>query len=175
MTKKGYTGKAYESFLDKTGLTSLSSTGRREFSAEAKNQFTDFKSIAGSQLSASEFFILAGAYPNPDFSNEANAAIVSNLEQIHDTMDKEYEIKNRLIKENGGKIPSNIQQKVNNELQGYVTNKMEKMKDNFRTIMRDKFKIPDGFELMFDKDGEPLSVPENEVAKLLEEGLADLP
>ena len=73
-------------------------------------------------------------------------------------MDKEYEIKNRRRKRNGGKIPSNIQQKVNNELQGYVTNKMEKMKEKFATLTKNKVKLGNGFELMVEKDGEPLSV-----------------
>lgn len=175
MSKKKATGKAYEKFLENMGLTALTSEGRREFAAEVKNQFTDFKQIAGSQLSAQEFFILAGAYPNPDFSPEANEAIIKNLEDVHDTLDKELEISQKLIKENKGKIPDNVQQKVNNELQDYVSNKTEKMKDRIKLIMNEQYGIPKGFTLMFDKDGEPLSVPEHEVVRLLEENLADLP
>jgi hypothetical protein len=175
LTKKKQTGKAYEKVLEGMGLVSLTSEGRREYSAEAKNQFTDFKAIAGSQLSASEFMILAGAYPNADFSPEANKAIINNLKQVHDSLDKEDEIAERLIKENKGKKPENLQAKVNDELQKYINQKMSKVKDNIKTIMNEQYGIPKGFTLMFDKNGEPLSVPEGEVVQLLESNLADLP
>jgi hypothetical protein len=175
INKKGVSGKVYEKVLDSMGLTAKTSEGRRELSAEVKNQFTDFKAIAGSQLSASEFFVLAGAYPNSDFSQEANEAIINNLEQIHDTLDKEEEIARRLKKENGGKIPENSQEKVNKELQAYVSNRIEKMKDNIKKIQNAEYGIPEGFNLMFDNEGQPLSVPDSDVAKLLDDGIANLP
>lgn len=175
MNKKRATGKAYESFLDKFGLTALTSEGRREYAAETKNQLTDFKQIAGSQLSAAEFFVLAGAYPNADFSPEANQAIIDNLKQVHDTLNKEDEIAHKLKKENKGKIPEDFQSKVNKELQEYVSKKIDKMKDNIRKIQNEQYGIPKGFTLMFDRQGEPLSVPDDKVVELIEGGLADLP
>src|SRR6185369_2389930 len=46
MNRKGLTGKPFEKLLEKFGLIALTSEGRREFAAEVKNQFTDFKDIA---------------------------------------------------------------------------------------------------------------------------------
>jgi hypothetical protein len=175
LTKKKVTGKLYETFLDKFGLTGKTSEGRREYAAEVKNQFTDFKSIAGSQLSAQEFFTLSNAYPNPDFSPEANQAIIDNLYLVHDTLDKEEEIAKRLKKENKGKIPEDYQQKVNEDLQKYVKEKTNRIKDNVRKIMNAQYGIQPGFTLMFDQNGEPLNVPDADVSKLLDGGLADLP
>lgn len=175
MTKKGATGKPYEKYLESIGLTALTSEGRREYSAEAKNQFTDFKSIVGSQMSAQEFFTLAGAYPSADFSKEANEAIINNLKQVHDTLDKEYEIATNLKKQNGGKIPEQFQEKINEKLQEYVSSKVQKMKENIRIIQNEQYGIPKGHTLMFDHNGDPLSVPEDKVIELIEEGLANLP
>jgi len=176
INKEGVSGKAWERVAENIGLTSLTSEGRREFSAEVKNQFTDFKAIAGSQLSAQEFFVLAGAYPNADFSKEANDAIIQNLEDVHDTLDKEHDIAEELIKENGGKKPENFQAKVNGRMQAYISKKISRMKENLQKVMNAQYNIPQGHTLMFDlKTGDPLSVPDDQIARLLDEGLADLP
>lgn len=175
INKKGVSGKVYEKILDSSGLTAKTSEGRREFAAEVKNQFTDFKQIAGSQLSAQEFFILAGAYPNPDFSQEANQAIIDNLNLVHDTLDEEDNIAKRLKKENGGKIPEYFQEKVNTELQAYVSNRLDKMKENLHKIQNEQYGIKPGFTLMFDKNGDALSIPDDKVAGFMEDGVAFLP
>jgi|GEM_PF-2881511 len=175
IVKKGVSGKPYENALERMGLISLTSDGRRELSAEVKNQYTDFKQITGSQMSSREFFTLTNAYPNADFSQKANEAIINNLEEAHDLLDKEYEIATRLKKENGGKIPENFQEKVNTELEEYSKKKMEKIRQNLRIIMNEEYGITEGHTLMFDSNGDPLSVPDNEVADLLDKGLADLP
>lgn len=176
MSKKDVTGKAYEKFLENLGLTALTSSGRREYSAEAKNQFTDFKSIVGSQMSASEFMVLSGAYPNADFTPEANKAIINNLKQIHDTLDYEYDVARQLKKDNKGKIPLDYQEKVNEKVQEYVAQKIDKIKENIRTVQNEQYGIPKGFTLMFDPEGEPLSVPDSpeEISKYEELG-ATLP
>jgi hypothetical protein len=175
MGKKKVTGKLWEGVLDRMGLTQLNSDGYREYTAEQKNQFTDFKAIAGSQLSAREFFTLTSAYPNANFTPSANQAIVNNLKEVHDTLDQEYKIAEDLKKENGGKIPEFFQQKINDRLQEHVSKKMEKVRENIQKVMNAQYGIQDGFTLMFDSDGEPLNVPNEDVAKLLDEGLADLP
>lgn len=173
--KKKVTGKLWESVLDRMGLTQMTSEGYREYTAEQKNQFTDFKAIAGSQLSAREFFTLASAYPNSNFTPEANQAIIDNLKEVHDTLDEEYNIAQRLKKENNGKLPEFYQEKVNNYLQKYVSKKMDKIRENNVKIMNAQYGIQFGYTLMFDQNGEPLNVPDSDVTKLLDDGLADLP
>lgn len=163
--KRGVSGKIWEKLADLLGLTAITSSGRRELGAEIKNQFTDFKQVAGSQLSAAEFFVLANAYPNIDFSKEANLAIIDNLRQVHDYFDKEDEVLNDLIKENKGKIPENVQMKVNEKMQGYLKDRLAKMKENIKIIKHEQYGIPKGYNLMFAPDGEPLSVSDNEIEK----------
>lgn len=173
--KKNVTGKVWESILDRMGLTQKTSEGYREYTAEQKNQFTDFKAIAGSQLSAREFFTLASAYPNSNFSPEANEAIIRNLEDVHDTLDKEYEIATKLRKENKGKPPEYVQERVNEELEKYTSKKIQDVKDNIKKVMNAQYGIQPGYTLMFDENNEPLSVPDDKVSQLLDDGLADLP
>lgn len=149
IVRKGVTGKPIDQILESAGLISKTSEGRRELAAELKNQYTDFKEIAGSQLSAMEFSILSGAYPNPNFSEEANLAIVKNLKIVSGTLKKEYEIAQRLKKENGGKIPEGLQSKVNNELFDYIASQKYEMKQNLQKIMNEQYKVPKGKVLMF--------------------------
>jgi hypothetical protein len=174
INKKGVTGKAYEKVLERLGLTSQTSSGRRELSAEVKNQFTDFKQIAGSQLSASEFFVLTGAYPNADFSQEANQAIIDNIKIVHDTFDKEDEIAEKLIKENKGKIPERFQAKVNEEMQKYISSRSTELKNNLKKVQYEQLGIPKGHTLLIAPDGGDLSVPDGEVDFYIEKG-ASLP
>jgi hypothetical protein len=149
MVKKGSSGKVIDQFLENIGLISKTSEGRRELAAEVKNQYTDFKEVAGSQLSAMEFQILSGAYPNPNFSQEANLAIIKNLKIVRDTSKKEHEIAESLIKGNGGKKPENFQSKVNEKLFEYIESRNAELKSNTRDIMYDKYKVPPGKILMF--------------------------
>ncbi len=165
LNKKGVTGKPYEKLLEKAGLIALTSEGRREFAAEVKNQFTDFKDIAGSQLTGQEFQTLSNAYPSPDFSKEANDAIIKNLEIVQDTLNEEHKIANR-IKRAYGKLPSDFQSKVNEQLEQYVHSRSDEMKNNLRLIQNEQKGIPKGHTLMIDPNGEELSVPNDKVAEL---------
>lgn len=169
LNQKGITGKPYEKLLEKAGLIGLTSEGRREFAAEVKNQFTDFKDIAGSQLTGQEFQTLSNAYPSPDFSKEANNAIIKNLEIVQDTLNEEHKIANR-IKKAYGKVPEDFQSKVNEQLEEYAKSRSVEMKDNLRLIQNEELGIPKGHTLMISPNGEELSVPNEEVEKLMNLG-----
>lgn len=174
LNKKGVSGKPYERLLEKFGLVSLTSSGRREFSAEVKNLITDIRSILGSQFTGFEFQTILNAYPSADFSSEANSAIIKNLRDFQDIKKKEIEFANQIKKEGKGKIPEDFQSKVNERLNEYVDSKIPAIKENTRKILNAEYKIPSGYTLMFDDRGEPLSVPEKEVDKYLNLG-ATLP
>lgn len=161
LNNKGVTGKAYEKLLEKFGLVNLTSEGRREFAADVKNLITDIRSILGGQFSSFEFQTILNAYPSADFSQEANRAIINNLKEFQDLRHKEFEIANQIKKENGGKIPADFQSLVNEKLSEYVQNRLPDIKANTRKIMHEEYGIKPGFMLMFDPQGEPLSVPEN--------------
>ncbi len=165
LNKKGITGKPYEKLLEKSGLIALTSDGRREFAAEVKNQFTDFKEIAGSQLTGMEFQTLMNAYPSADFSKEANEAIINNVEIVQDTVKKELQIADQLKKENRGRIPPDFNAKVNEKLQDYIESRSSELKNNLEKVLNEQYGIPKGQTLMFDPQGEPLSVNLNDIEK----------
>lgn len=175
LNKKGVTGKPYEKLLEKAGLINLTSEGRREFAADVKNLITDIRSILGAQFTGFEFQTILNAYPSADFSQGANEAIIRNLKDFQDIKSKEVEIARRIKKENNGKIPPDFQSQVNEKVHEYAMSKIPSIKDNARKIMNEEYGIPKGHTLMLDKKGEPLSVPEDKVSELLENGLADLP
>jgi hypothetical protein len=166
---KNVTGKPYEKFLEKSGLINLTSEGRREFSADVKHLITDIRSILGGQFSNFEFQTILNAYPSADFSKEANAAIINNLEEFQDLRNKEFEIANNLKKEYGG-IPKDFRAKVNERLREYSQSRMPQIKENTRKIMNEEYGIKPGFTLMFDPQGEPLNVSESDVDRYLELG-----
>lgn len=170
LNKKGVTGKPYEKLLEKFGLVSLTSEGRREFAAEVKNLITDIRSILGSQFSQFEFSTILNAYPSADFSKEANSAIIRNLKEFQDIRNQEFEIANDIKRENKGKIPKDYQAQVNDRLQEYAQSRLPEIKRNTQEIMRDEYRIPPGHILMLAPDGEPLSVPADAIQKYSELG-----
>jgi len=170
LNKRGVTGKPFEKLLEKTGLIALTSDGRREFAADVKNLITDIRSILGSQFSQFEFQTILNAYPSPDFSKEANAAIIKNLQDFQDIRNQEFEIAKDIKKENKGKIPADFQSQVNERLQQYSQTKLPEIKENSRKIMNEEYGIPQGFTLMFDHQGNTLSVPESDIEMLVEQG-----
>lgn len=174
LNKKGVTGKPYEKLLEKMGLVSLTSEGRREFAADVKNLITDIRSILGAQFSQFEFQTILNAYPSPDFSKEANASIIKNLQDFQNIRKKEFEIANQLKKGNGGKIPEDFQAIVNDKLQEYVQSKLPEIKENTRKIMNEEYGIKPGFVLMFDPGGEPLNVPMDQIEQYISLG-AEMP
>jgi len=170
LNKKGVTGKPFEKLLEKSGLIALTSDGRREFAADVKNLITDIRSILGSQFSQFEFQTILNAYPSPDFSKGANDSIIKNLQEFQDIRHKEFEVADRLKKENKGKIPEDFQAQVNEEVQQYAQSKLFQIKENTLKIMNEEYGIKPGFVLMFDASGEPLNVPENEVSEAVSGG-----
>jgi len=163
LNKKGVTGKPYEKLLEKFGLVALTSEGRREFAADVKNLITDIRSILGAQFTGFEFQTILNAYPSPDFSKEANTAIIKNLKDFQDIKKKEVEFADKLKKENKGKIPFDFQSQVNEKVREYASTKLADIKENTKKIMNEEYGISSGNVLMFDPNGEPLNVPPDQV------------
>jgi hypothetical protein len=170
LNEKGVTGKPYEKLLEKAGLVSLTSEGRREFAADVKNLITDIRSILGGQFSNFEFQTILNAYPSVDFSQGANAAIIRNLKGFQDIKTKEVQFANQIKKENDGKLPYDFQSQVNEKVREYANSKLPEFKQNTREIMNEEYGIQPGYVLMFDPQGEPLQVHPSEVDKYLELG-----
>jgi hypothetical protein len=170
LNKKGVTGKPYEKLLEKSGLFNLTSEGRREFAADVKNLITDIRSILGGQFSQFEFQTILNAYPSADFSKEANDAIIRNLKEFQDIRNKEFEIASDLKKKNGGRPPEDFQSQVNERVQEYAASKKDEIKKNMQDVMNAQYGVPKGFTLLLDPNGDPLSVPDEEVEMLLQNG-----
>jgi len=170
LNKKGVTGKPYEKLLEKVGLVSLTSEGRREFAADVKNLITDIRSILGAQFTGFEFQTILNAYPSADFSKEANASIIKNLKDFQDIKKKEVEFADQLKKENKGKIPYDFQSQVNEKVRQYAASKLPEIKQNTQEIMNAQYGIPKGHTLLLDRNGEILSVPDSEIDAALELG-----
>lgn len=170
LNKKGVTGKPYEKLLEKMGFVNLTSEGRREFAADVKNLITDIRSILGGQFSNFEFQTILNAYPSADFSKEANDAIIRNLKQFQDIKSKEVVFAREIKKANGGKIPFDFQSQVNEKVHEYAQSKLGSIKENTREIMNQEYGIPKGHTLMFDDKGEPMSVPNSDVDRIVSLG-----
>lgn len=174
LNRKGVTGKPYEKLLEKFGLISQTSEGRREFAADVKNLITDIKSILGGQFSQFEFQTILNAYPSADFSQKANESIIKNLKDFQDIRNQEFIIAKNIKKENGGKIPSDFQAKVNDRLQDYAQSKIAKIKDNTQNIMREQLGVAPGHTILIAPDGEPLAVPNEDIDRMIQLG-AEIP
>jgi hypothetical protein len=174
LNRKGVTGKPYEKLLEKAGLVSLTSDGRREFAGDVKNLITDIRSILGSQFSQFEFQTILNAYPNADFSQGANSAILRNLKEFQDIRNQEFVIAKQIKQENGGKLPLGFQDQVNERLHEYAIKKTDAIKENTKQILNEEYGIKPGFVLMFDQNQEPLQVPKEDVEKLKSLGATEI-
>jgi hypothetical protein len=171
LNKKGVTGKPYEKFLEKVGLINLTSEGRREAGSLQKEYTKDIRQILGSQFSAQEFFTILNSYPSPDFSKEANQAIINNYKIWDDIKEKEIAIANKLIKENKGRPPRNFELDVANSLSEYANSRVPEMRKNIEKVKSQlETKVPSGFVLMYDQNGDVLHVPANELDQAINLG-----
>jgi hypothetical protein len=75
------------------------------------------------------------------------------------------EFANQLKKQNKGKVPFDFQSQVNEKVREYAQSKLPSIKENTRKIMNEEYGIPSGHTLMFDPQGEPLNVPEDQIAQ----------
>lgn len=175
LNKKGVTGKPYEKFLEKWGLINLTSEGRREAGSLQKEYAKEFRQILGSQMSAQEFFTLLNAYPNPDFSMEANDAILNNYEILDDIKEKEIRIAQKLLKEHKGRPPRNFELEVANQVEEYAKTKVPEMRRNMAIMQQGlKSEVPNGKVLMYDPEGNILHADPQDVEQYQQLG-ATLP
>lgn len=171
LSKEGATGKPYEKILEKAGLINLTSSGRREAGSLQKEYTKEFRQILGSQMSAQEFFTLLNAYPNPDFSDAQNQAIISNYEIWDDLKQKEVDIANKMIEDNGGDPPENFALKVKNEVSKYAKMRIPEMRRNAELIKKAlQSDAPKGTVIMFDEEGNILYVPKAQVEDVRKQG-----
>src|ERR1044071_2892401 len=175
LNEEGATGSLYDQALERAGLVGLTSDGRREFTSIAKDVIKNenMKAVVGSQMSREEFKFFVDATINPNFSKEANARIIRK-ENLALRYGKLYaDITNQIVQNNEGVIPERLQAKVNDEFRIQSQKIAEEVKKNeleYRMIKS----VPKGFTLMYDKDRNPLHVPNNKVRVLEKQKLATL-
>ena len=170
LTDKNVTGKPYEKILEQMGLITFTSEGRREYSSLIKNLLTDMRTVLGSQFSQNEFFTILNSYPSADFTPEANKAIISNLKDAVEIKNKEYEIAQKIKKDNGGNVPKDFQSQVNQKTQEFAAEKVKQMKQNTLKIMNEQYGIGKDETLMFSPNGDPMSIPSDQVEFYLQKG-----
>jgi len=171
LNEQGVTGQNWDIAMQKAGLVQYTSDGFREFSSHAKDSVKNqnIKSVIGSQISQMEFGFFRDATINPNFSKEANRRIIDK-EKLAIRYEKLYsDITEKLVEQNEGKIPPNIQSQVNKEfaLQAEkISKEVRKAAIEFEAIQN----VPDGFTLMYNKRRKPLHVPNDQVKQATLEG-----
>ena len=166
LNDKGVTGSNWDIAMQKVGLLQYTSDGYRIFSSLAKDAVKNqnIKATIGSQISQLEFGFFRDATINPNFRKEANDLILRKEGLVLRYRKLYADISEKILEENGGKIPERYQQKVNKEF----AKQAEKISDELKQTARDYEAIqnvPPGKVLMFDDKRRPLHVPANEVEK----------
>ncbi len=171
LIKKGASGKLYEKGLEKFGLEALTSEERRELAGLQKEYTRDLRQILGSQMSSQEFFTILNTYPSPNFSKEANQAIINNYRIWDDIKQEEINIANQLLKENGGRAPRNFALEVQNRLTEYAKTRVPEMRKVIEIGKQQlKSQVPPGMVLMYSDTGKVMHVPKEKVDELRKEG-----
>lgn len=166
LNEEGVTGKTWDQAMQATGLLQFTSDGYRQFTSYAKEMVKNqnIRQIIGSQISQMEFGFFRDATISERFSKEANRQILRK-EQAALRYEKLYaDITKSLVDQNGGVIPENLQEKVNEEFTRQSPKIAKEIKEaaaDFEAIQN----VPKGKVLMYDKKRRPLHVPANEVEK----------
>lgn len=165
LNKTGKTGKVKDRILDFYGLESMTSAERRELASLQKDYVAPtLKATLGGNFSGGEFNTLMNASFNPNFSEQANEAILNKDRIIDDILNQEVEIARRIKRDNGGKVPRDYEELVSTELAEYAKTKLPQLKEDTKLINNEKAKVPAGKTLMYDDKGNEIFVPDNEKA-----------
>ncbi len=169
LNAEGVTGKNWDIAMQKLGLLQYTSEGYRVFSSLAKDAVknSNIKATIGSQISQMEFGFFRDATINPNFRKEANEQIIKK-EGLAIRYEKLYaDITAKILKENKDQIPERIQHLVNEEFSKQaekISKEVKKAATNFNAIQN----VPKGHTLMFDKNRNPIHVPNDQVKKASE-------
>ncbi len=164
LINKGASGKLYEKGLEKFGLENLTSEERRELAGLQKEYTRDLRQILGSQMSSQEFFTILNTYPSPNFSKEANQAIINNYRIWDNIKQEEINIANQLLKENNGRPPRNFALEVQNRLTDYAKTRVPEMRKIIEIGKKQlQSKAPPGTVLMYNPEGKILYAPKEKV------------
>lgn len=165
LINRGASGKTGENILEKVGLGNFTSADRRELASLQKELVAPtLKKTLGGNFTASEFNTILNASFSPNHSKEANLAILNNINAAEEIAKKEIEISNRIKKENGGNVPFDYESRVADELMQFAHTKLDEVKNNTKLLINEENGIPPGKTLMYDPQGNKLSVPDNEAA-----------
>ena len=171
LNEEGVTGGLWDAAMQRAGLLQYTSEGYRQFASYAKDAVRNqnIKGVVGSQISQMEFGFFRDATISERFSQEANEQIIKK-EMLATKYQQLYaDITKDLVAKNDGEIPPNIQQKVNDEFAKQskgISRQVQKTARNFNAIQN----VPKGMVLMFDKNRQPLHVPEDQVAEATKDG-----
>lgn len=121
---------------DATGIESfrnLKSLKGAQLVAAQKTLFSDLRELFPGQIRTAELNIFSQFLPQLGRSKEANLAVLGMLESIQQMKEAKARVYERIIEQNNGIPPMNIQQLVGNETKGQAKQIMDNYRARFLT------------------------------------------
>lgn len=109
-----------------------------EFRARSKAFMEGIKELVGGRLSEKEFFFFKGMFPNLDVSEAANEALLGMVELREKANVQEGKISAQIVRENGGRVPPNLRAQVDEKMERYMDNQVDRWKQNtYKAMLRE--------------------------------------
>lgn len=156
--------------LGKLGLSLgvLNNPDSEEFEKLSNNLTRDIQKFYGSRILASEFNNFLKQIPTLQNSAEGKKRVIENLQKTLLPAQFEYQAYKDIIKENDGKRPTDLRERITERMEPLLDKWAEDFKSNVRKS--DPSKVPEGTLVIIAPDGRRVAVPKEHVASALSQG-----
>ena len=97
-----------------------------EFRARSKQFMEGIKELIGGRITEFEFKFFQDMFPNLSQSKAANEALLGMVEIRENANLEEAKIANQIVKENGGRVPPDLQARVSDKMDSYMDDQVGK-------------------------------------------------
>jgi len=130
LNKKGVTGlTARNKAADVLGEW-IRDPNATEFRARSKQFMEGIKELIGGRITEFEFKYFQNMFPNLEQSEAANEALLGMVQLREEAKIQESKITNQIVKQNGGRVPPDLQARVDEKMDVYMDKEVEKWKQN---------------------------------------------
>lgn len=167
LIKKGkLTNPIIAKLADKFGLVGLLDPSSQQFQGLSVGFLSNAKNVFGARLTNLDVQTYLDKMPRLAQTNEGKKTIISNFRALGEASKVRNKIKNKIIKENHGVPPLDLEEKVSERTEP----ELDRLFDKFNKGFYKPSKTDSGKILMRNRDGILGEVPEEKIKEAIEKG-----
>lgn len=170
--------------LNKKGVTGLTARNKAadilgewirdpsatEFRARSKQFMEGIKELIGGRITEFEFKYFQNMFPNLEQSEASNEALLGMVQLREEAKIQESKITNQIVKQNGGKVPPDLQARVDEKMDTYMDKAVDRWKQNsFKAMLKED---PPGKDevAVIDDQGQYMFLPKSQAKAWVDSG-----